>query len=143
MTNFNECLKRKKIFKFSRGRLLAYKEYKLAIEDFNSAKMSLDAKNFKWAIIQTYYAMFHSARALIYNKNYRERSHFCLIEAVKEFYVKNKQIDIFLIESLLKAKHLREDADYYGDFSKLNAKNLLNEAKKFIQLSKKIINNDF
>ena len=61
--------------------------------------------------------MFHSARALFYHKNYRERSHFCLREAIRVLYVKKGKLSAFLIETLAEAKNLREAADYYGVFN--------------------------
>ncbi len=136
---FQDCLKKGKIKKFSRGQELASKELRLAAEDLKSAKISFSQNNFRWSIIQAYYSMFHAARALLYAKNYREKSHFCLIEAIKTLYVEKKVISTFLIEALIKAKNLREAADYYGDFSKINAANLLDKAKEFIDMAEKIL----
>lgn len=136
---FQDCLKKGKIKKFSRGQELASKELRLAAEDLKSAKISFSQNNFRWSIIQAYYSMFHVARALLYAKNYREKSHFCLIEAIKTLYVEKKVISTFLIEALIKAKNLREAADYYGDFSKINAANLLDKAKEFIDMAEKIL----
>src|SRR4030066_1001417 len=103
---FDECLKKNKIKEFSRGKDLTKKELKLAAEDLNASKKTFREKNYKWVIIQTYYSMFHSARALLYNKNYRERSHFCLIEAIKTLYVEKGELGIFFLEDLIKAKNL-------------------------------------
>ena len=78
-------------------------------------------------------------RALLYRKNYREHSHFCLREAVRTLYVEKNKLDIFLIEALTEAKNLREAADYYGDYSRLNAEKLLGKAEQFVEASKKIV----
>ncbi len=137
--NFEDCLKTNKIRKFSRGKILAPKEIRLAAEDLKTAHKSFEDKNYKWCIIQIYYSMFHSARALLYYKNLKEHSHYCLIQAIKELYVKENKIDIFFLEALLEAKNLREAADYYGDYSEINAKKLLNRAEKFVEKVKEII----
>ena len=137
--HFEECLKRNKIKEFSQGKVLAPKEIKLAEEDLKIAQRSFNEENYRWCIVQTYYSMFHSARALLYCKNYREHSHFCLREAIKILYVEKGKLNIFLIEALAEAKNLREAADYYGDYSKTNAEKLLARAKQFIEESKKII----
>ncbi len=118
---------------------MAPKEIRLAEEDFKTAKKSFADKNFRWCVIQLYYSMFHSARALLYFKNYREHSHYCLIEAIRELYVKQGKIEMFFIEALTEAKNLREAADYYGDWSEINAKKLLDKAGKFIQKAKEEI----
>ncbi|MCX5781568.1 MAG: HEPN domain-containing protein [Elusimicrobia bacterium] len=68
---FQDCLKRKKIQEFSRGEALIEKEIKTAGQDLASAKESSGSKNFKWSTIQSYYAMFHSARALLFLENFR------------------------------------------------------------------------
>jgi len=84
---FKDCLARGKIKNFSPGKNLAPKELRLAGDDLHSARKSFAEGNCKWSIIQSYYSMFHSARALLYRKSYRERSHFCLIEAIRFLYV--------------------------------------------------------
>ena len=138
-SEFQDCLKRKKIQEFSRGLALVEKELNTAKNDLNSAKESLKNKNFKWATIQSYYAMFHSARALLYIKNFREKSHYCLIVALKALYVDNKMLQPSLIESLQKAKILRENADYYDDWSENTAKSLIKAGEQFLETSKKLV----
>ena len=138
--HFEECLKKRKIKEFSRGKFLVSKEIKLAKDDLKFAKKSFEEKNYRWSIIQTYYSMFHSARALLYNKNYREHSHFCLREAIRTLYVEKGKFSLALLDALAEAKNLREAADYYGDYSGINAKKLLQKADKFIKKSKEIIN---
>ena len=109
---YDECLKRGKIKSFSRGSTLAPKELETAISDLERAKKTYKDGDYKWTTIQIYYSMFHSARALLYTKNLREHSHFCLIAAIKTLYVETKQIPVDLLEGLQEAKNLREDADY-------------------------------
>lgn len=137
--NFEECLKAGKIKEFSRGKILAPKEIRLAEEDLRTAENSFDEKNYRWCIIQIYYSMFHSARALLYNKNYRERSHYCLAEAIRVLYIEKGEVNVFLVEALIEAKSLREAADYYGDYSGINAEKLLSKAKQFLNRSKEIV----
>lgn len=130
--HFDKCLKQGKIKEFSQGKFLASKEIRLAEEDLKFTQKSFKEENYRWCIIQTYYSMFHSARALLYDKNYRERSHFCLGEAIRTLYVEKGKLSVFLIEALIEAKNLREAADYYGDYSEINAEKLLGKAKQSI-----------
>lgn len=141
MTNpdFEDCLKKGKIKEFSRGKSLIEKEIESAEFDLSAAKESLKDKNYKWATIQTYYSMFHSARALLYNKNYREKSHYCLIQAIRTLYVEKGLVGHGLIEALQKAKTLREGADYYSEFSKEGADDLIEKAKEFLSKVKEIL----
>ena len=140
--HFDKCLKKRKIKEFSQGKFLAPKEIRLAKEDLISAQKSFKEENYRWCIIQTYYSMFHSARALLYNKNYREHSHFCLREAIQTLYVEKGKLNVFLVEALTEAKNLREAADYYGDYSEINAEKLLEKAKQFVKESEEIIITD-
>jgi len=138
-TKFEQCLERGKIISFSRGKKLARKELKSALEDLKSAEKSLGLENYKWSTIQSYYSMFHSARALLYAKNYREKSHFCLIEAIRTLYLEKGLLNYTLIEALQRAKMLREEADYYGEFTQENAKYLITKAKEFIEKVNEIL----
>jgi len=135
---FEKCLERKKIVSFSRGIKLTEKETKLAESDLNSSKDSFKDKDYKWATIQAYYSMFHSARSLLYFKNYREKSHQCLIEAMRELYLKKDLLNYTIIEALQKAKTLREEADYYGEFTEDNASYLIKKAEEFLERAKQI-----
>lgn len=65
--------------------------------------------------------MFHSARALLHSHGYREKSHYCLVVALRALFVDKGLLSYTLIESFQKAKSLRENADYEDDFSQAGA----------------------
>jgi len=119
--------------------MLADKELKVAASDLEQAKITFKNDNYKWATIQCYYSMFHSARALLYIKNYRERSHHCLIVAIRSLYVEEKLLPLYLIEGLEKAKTLRESADYYDQWSKTGVETILKFAEEFLNHSTQLI----
>jgi len=135
----DECFQKQKIRKFNRGALLAKKELKTAESDLKRAKTTFAQKDYKWTTIQAYYSMFHSARALLYKKNLRERSHHCLAVAIKELYVTKKLLDYRLLEALERAKVLRENADYYDRFSEESADQILNKAQDFLKVAKELV----
>ncbi len=137
---FKKCLERNKIKNFAPGVKLAKKELKLAQEDLKISLKSLAEGNYRWSIVQSYYSMFHSARALLYSKKYREKSHYCLIEAIRTLFCETGKLDVSLVESLLEAKNLREAADYYGDFSKINGEKLVKKAREFFKTVEEILN---
>jgi len=138
-SEFQECLRKAKLQEFSRGRSLVKKELKTAEQDLVDARDSLNREKYKWSTIQSYYSMFHSARALLYIKNYREKSHYCLIVALRALYVDKKMFLNTLVESLQRAKTLRENADYYDEWSKETAESLLKAAEKFLSVSRQLI----
>ena len=64
--SFEQCLKRGKIREFSQGKALVQKELQTAEKDLTDGKEGFERKKYKWTTIQSYYVMFHAARALLY-----------------------------------------------------------------------------
>ena len=100
-----KLLEEPKILRIKRDSALVAKEIAAARADLKDATESLLLKKSRWAIIQGYYAIFHSARALLYDKGFREKSHHALLVAVREFYV--SEIERSLIRDF-------EHGMYYG-----------------------------
>ena len=136
---YDDCIKRGKIKEFSRGTALAPKELEAAAADLESAGKTFKDEDYKWATVQIYYSMFHTARSLLYYNNLREHSHYCLIAAIRKLYIETKKLPVYFIEGLQEAKNLREDADYYNRWSKQGCERLLNLAKDFLNKVKDII----
>jgi len=130
---FEQCLKRNKIREFPRGKALLTKTLGTAQRDLESAEKTFNDKDYKWATIQSYYSMFHSARALLFAKNYREHSHYCLIVAMRALYVEIRLLPGSLVEALGKGKRLREDADYYDRWSEEGDSFALKAAGDFLK----------
>ena len=135
----DECIKKGKIKPFSRGVTLAPKELETAKADLETARKTYKEGDYKWATIQIYYSMFHSARALLYAKNLREHSHYCLIAAIKTLYVETKQVPVSFLEGLQEAKNLREEADYYNRWSQAGCEKLLKLAEELLAKAKDLL----
>jgi len=135
----DECIKKGKIKPFSRGITLAPNELETAKSDLETARKTYKESDYKWATIQIYYSMFHSARALLYAKNLREHSHYCLIAAIKTLYVETKCIPVSFLEGLQEAKNLREEADYYNRWSQVGCEKLLKIAEEFLDKAGNLI----
>ena len=142
LPEFDDCLKKGKIVRFPAAKKLASKELDVAREDLKTSQQSLKQKSYKWATVQAYYAMFHAARTLLYHQGYREKSHYCLILAMKAFYVSKGVLEMRLVESLQMAKALREGADYENTFDPESAKALVAQAQEFVQVAEKVIAQD-
>jgi len=110
---------------------LVLKEISAAKSDLKDAKESMDRKKFKWATIQGYYSMFHSARAVLFEKGYREKSHYALLVAIRELYP--NEIEQSLIREFEHGMYLRQEADYGLKFSRDGALNVLDTAKKLLE----------
>ncbi len=136
---FKECLKLGRIKEFSQGKALVNKELQTAKRDLLDSKEGFEREKYKWSTIQSYYAMFHSARTLLYAKNYREKSHHCLIIALRHLYVETGELPVYFVEALQKGKALREDADYYDDWSRTGSEEMLNLAEEFSSKVKNLV----
>ena len=136
---YDDCLKRGKIKPFSRGPALAIKEIEAAELDLSRAHKTHSESDYKWATIQTYYSMFHSARALLYAKSLREHSHYCLVAAIRTLYVDTKIIPVYILEGFQQAKDLREEADYYNRWSQAGCEKLIKLAEEFLAIAKNTV----
>ncbi|MCE5301074.1 MAG: HEPN domain-containing protein [Spirochaetia bacterium] len=107
--------------------------------DLNRAERTFGDGDYKWATVQLYYSMFHSARALLYSKNLREHSHYCLIRAVRDLFVEKGLLQVMFVEALSDAKNLREDADYYNRWSKEAYEKMAKTTGEFIERTGELI----
>jgi len=137
MSMFKRFVEERKLIRISVDRKLILKEIEGAISDLEEAKDSLSRKKFKWAIIQGYYSMFHAARALVYSKGFREKSHYALLVALRELF--KNLLESELIENFEEAMSLREEADYGLIFSEEGATSIVNNAEKFLNKVKEIL----
>ena len=83
---FQRLLEERKLVRIKQDPALVAKEITAAKTDLKDAQESLTLKKSKWATIQGYYAIFHSARVLLFEKGYREKSHHALFVALRELY---------------------------------------------------------
>lgn len=136
---FGEALKKGRILPFAAAPKLVTKELEAAENDLGEARDRFKHERFKYSTITAYYSMFHSARALLYSRKLREKSHYYLLVAMKALFVKTGTLSEKLVREFHEAMVLREEADYHGEFSKAGAQRALNTAEAFIETSRKII----
>jgi uncharacterized protein (UPF0332 family) len=129
---FKQCLENKKIILFERAKELVRKELLIGESDLLDARAGFESKRYKWSTIQAYYAMFHAARALVYSKGYREKSHYCLSVALRALFIEEGKLDIQSGRDFLNAMNLREAADYEAEFSETGAQAVIAAAEKFM-----------
>jgi len=84
-----------------------------------------------------FYVPFRST-ALLFAKDYREHSHYCLIVAMQALYVETRLLPGSLIEALRYGKRLREDADYYDRWSEEGASFALKAAGDFLKKAQEL-----
>jgi len=137
--DFEKCLKNKRIVLQEHADQLIDAELETAEEDLEETRLSIKQSRYKWATIQGYYSMFHSARALLFAKGYREKSHVCLKYAIQALYVEERILDKKYVEQFDVTMLLRETADYKREFSKESAETALKNAEEFLAEAERIL----
>ncbi|MBU7047818.1 MAG: HEPN domain-containing protein [Theionarchaea archaeon] len=112
MKEFERCLKERRLIKIQISDEMITKEIGSAEYDLHQAEESFLKGDFKWSSIQAYYSMFHAVRALILRKGYREKSHYCLLVALRELYVKTEEVDSEFADNFEVSMNFRKEADY-------------------------------
>lgn len=134
---FRQLIFDRKLVRARITRDMVVNEIEAAAADLDDSRYSLQNKKLKLAAIQAYYSMFHSARALLYNKGYREKSHFALSVAIEELF--SREIGLSMINSFRNAMDLRQEADYGLKFSEAGATETIENAEKLLARAKEIL----
>ena len=132
-----KLLEERKLTRITPDRKLVLKEIAGSKSDLADAKESLGLNKFKWATIQGYYSMFHSARALLYEKGYREKSHWALLVAIGELYM--NEIERSLVQEFEHGMYLRQEADYGLKFSERGAQDVTEAAGRLLERAHAIL----
>ena len=104
-----------------------------------SAKKNIEIEELEMSEIASYNSIFHSARALLFKKGYTERSHICVILALKEFYKTNNEL-IDLLNTFDKIRISRHNIQYGGELiDKEEAVFVYDFGRQFLEKIKKII----
>ncbi|MFU8890631.1 MAG: HEPN domain-containing protein [Anaerosomatales bacterium] len=136
MSDFNECLKRRGLVRFSSAPDVVERELAAAAADLADAGTMLENGQWKWLTITGYYAMFHAARALVMREGYAEKSHYCLAVAFREIFGTTEE-GRDLAAGLERARVLRENADYLSDYDETGARAALTVARRFVAFAEK------
>ncbi len=111
---------------------LIKKEINEAHYDLKSAENSIIQGNYKWAIVQSYYSMFHAFRGLLFSRGYKEKSHAGLKFAIKSLFVNNGIISDNAFAGFDFAMKAREMADYNYIYDEKLASDILESTRNLI-----------
>ena len=132
MNEFERCIQERRLIKIKPSKEMIHKELTSAEYDLERARHSLHEEDCKWTVVQSYYAMFHAAKALVLKKGFREKSHFCLIVALRELYRNDETFSEEMIDNFELCMHLRHEADYGLVYSQESAEQALKYADIFL-----------
>jgi uncharacterized protein (UPF0332 family) len=119
-------------------------EVKLHLEKaddcIKDAELLLASHRSSAAVGRCYYAMFHSASAILIGKDIKRHSHQGLISAFGQFFVKPGHIEPKFHKYITEAFDLRQESDYQPmvEITEKQASKLLERAKEFVEVCRKL-----
>lgn len=135
--NADELVEEGQIRKIKPSTELAEKEFKESEYDMEHAEKSFEEKDYKWAIIKAYFAVFHSARAILFLIGLREKTHF-VVGRVLDKICDDGKLESRYVADFKAALSARQGADYHYDYSKERAIEIIELAKEFIDEMEKL-----
>ncbi len=142
MNEFERCLQQRKIVKIDPSEEMVENEMINAEDDLKTSGESFGRGDSKWASVQAYYSMFHSARALVLWKGYREKTHHCLLVALNHLFVVTGTMDYELAEEFEMCMSVRQAADYRHEHDIRSAGVCIDRATRFFGTARDILRNE-
>ena len=135
--NIQECIEKGFLKKIPIDKKLIVKEFREADYDLDKSGKAFQEKDFKWSIVKSYYAMFHAARAILFNIGYMEKRHFAIQVVLEELH-KHGKLESKYVNDFGAAISSRENADYHYSYSKEIAEHSLLIAKEFLKKAREL-----
>jgi len=133
--NFEECLRKHLIRKDESAIERVEKSLEISSRFLESARKNIEIEEYEMAEIAAYNAIFHAARALLFSKGYVERSHVCLIIALRHLYRDELEF-IDYLDTVDKIRLSRHNIQYGGDTTdKKETQYVLNFAREFLDVA--------
>ena len=139
MSEFERCLKERRLLKIELSYRMIEKELEGAKYDLMRGEESLHDGDYKWSSIQAYYSMFHTAKALVLKRGYREKSHYCLLIALKELYVNTGELEQEFADNFEMSMDIRHEAEYALTYDEDSAKIAIENARRFLHRTQTLL----
>lgn len=140
--NIKECFEKRLLKKGRPDSLKSAKAIEIARKNLVKSESLMKHGFYSEAILAAYTAMFQSARALLFRDGIFERSHYCVVEYLKEHYVKKHLLPNEFLYAIDLYRTQRHEV-LYGleeiSFEESEVKDALASAKKFIKTVSQMI----
>ncbi len=137
--SYEECFERGQLRRAHIGKEELRGQLKIAADYSKKAEIVLGKETYDISFLTSYISMFHSARALLYKKGYKERSHFCLFEFVLNEFKNNKEL-ARLAEIGHNYREMRRMIQYEGSLcSEAAAREAIADAREFLKAAEKLV----
>ncbi|MFH0774130.1 MAG: HEPN domain-containing protein [bacterium] len=114
---------------------------KSSYERLSSAELLLGAEKFRDSISRSYYAFLDAADALLLTKDLRPKSHSGTLRLFSQHFIKEDILDRKYSRWFKRIEKARLEADYERakEFTQVEAKEALEEAKEFVETIEKLL----
>ena len=133
---YEECFEKGQLRKATVSKDEVVSQLKIAKDCLEKARIILKKNRMSdVSFLMSYNSMFHSARALLYSKGYKERSHYCMYEFLRHEFRGDAEVKR-LVEICQNYREARAHVQYGGSFcSEHTAKEALLDAGRFLRLA--------
>ncbi|HLC69147.1 MAG TPA: HEPN domain-containing protein [Candidatus Bilamarchaeaceae archaeon] len=111
--SLDDCFKRHQLRKTAPDIKKAEHSVVMAELKIQKAKSLLDEGFFDMSLVNAYMAMFHLGRALLFKDGVIEKSHYCLVEYLRQEYSKKNLLPLEIVTMLDAFREQRHDI-FYG-----------------------------
>lgn len=113
----------------------------LAEECLEDAQALLRRDRLRAAADRAYYAMYHAAQAVLYNRGLKPKTHAGLRSMFSEHLVKPKKVSAAFAEVLAESFKLRQISDYEADavINPEKVKEIVEKAAEFLAKMKELV----
>jgi len=139
--NLRDCFQKRLLRRVKPDTAKSTRSLEVASTKLEEAKRALKNELFDAAIILSYTATFHAARALLFRDGVVEKSHVCLIEYLRAEYVRKGRLSGALVNTLNSLRIDRHET-IYGLETKSGVKEAdyaFRKAKEFLEGAKRAL----
>ena len=108
MDAFDACIRNGRLKPYQASEELLLKEIKTSLEEMDKARSCFREGRFEETVIQSYFAMYRSAKSLLFAGGYKDSNLYSLVAGVTRLYVAPGALDPDLIDMLKIAKDQKD-----------------------------------
>lgn len=141
VNTIKECFENRLLREISPDVKKSEKSVEVAIQRIEKSKKAFDLKIWEYVVLESYMAMFHVARAVLFRDGIQEKNHYAVYIYLKEKYA--NKIPMTVINLLNIHRGERHESMYGLEYnpSKKDAESALEDAKLFIENIGKVLPN--
>lgn len=114
---YKDCLAEGLLRRIPPSQDKAMQSIRKAAKWIEEADSTFKANAFNSSVLDSYMAMFHAARAILFFDGFREKSHACVARYIDEKYVKTGKLEKKWVELLDHHREVRHNDQYDLSFS--------------------------